>query len=122
MAKKAATKTTDQYTHPSAKRRNLPTEQTATTMSDADRQPILYKPETREIDDDPILAWNRKPADTDGHAAHPLYVREKVHPAAFVKLLEGTGEQPQLFKDFNGLPQRTPLTSGTSTPPTGRTA
>ena len=104
MAKKAATKTTDQYTHPSAKRPNLPTEQTATTMSDADRRPILYKPEAREIDDDPILAWNRRPAGTDGHAAHPLYVREKVHPAAFVRLLEGTGEQPQLFNDFNGLP------------------
>ena len=104
MAKKAATKTTDQYIHTSSRRLNLPTEQTATTMSDADRQPILYKPETREVDDDPILAWNRQPADTDGHAAHPLYVREKVHPAAFVKLLEGTGEQPQLFSDFNGLP------------------
>ena len=104
MAKKAATKTTDQYIHTSTRRLNLPTEQTATTMSDADRQPILHKPETREIDDDPILAWNRQPADTDGHAAHPLYIREKVHPAAFVKLLEGTGEQPQLFSDFNGLP------------------
>ena len=104
MAKKAATKKTDQYIHTSTRRLNLPTEQTATTMSDADRQPILYKPETREIDDDPILAWNRQPADTDGHAAHPLYIREKVHPAAFVKLLEGTGEQPQLFSDFNGLP------------------
>ena len=104
MAKKASTKTTDQYVHTSIRRMNLPTEQTATTMSDADRRPILYKPETREIDDDPILAWNRQPADTDGHAAHPLYIREKVHPAAFVKLLEGTGEQPQLFHDFNGLP------------------
>ena len=104
MAKKAATKTTGQYMHTSSRRLNLPTEQTATTMSDADRQPILYKPETREIDHDPILAWNRRPADTDGHAAHPLYVREKVHPAAVVKLLEGTGEQPQLFSDFNGLP------------------
>ena len=104
MAKRAATKKTDQYIHTSTRRLNLPTEQTATTMSDADRQPILYKPETREIDDDPILAWNRQPADTDGHAAHPLYIREKVHPAAFVKLLEGTGEQPQLFHDFNGLP------------------
>ena len=104
MAKKAATKTTDQYIHTSTRRLNLPTEQTATTMSDDDRRPILYKPETREIDDDPILAWNRQPADTDGHAAHPLYIREKVHPAAFVKLLEGTGEQPQLFHDFNGLP------------------
>ena len=104
MAKKASTKTTDQYVHTSIRRLNLPTEQTATTMSDADRRPILYKPETREVDDDPILAWNRQPDDADGHAAHPLYIREKVHPAAFVKLLEGTGEQPQLFHDFNGLP------------------
>ena len=104
MAKKAATKSTDQYIHTSTRRLNLPTEQTSKTMSDDDRQPILHKPETREIDDDPILAWNRQPADTDGHAAHPLYIREKVHPAAFVKLLEGTGEQPQLFSDFNGLP------------------
>ena len=104
MAKKAATKTTDQYIHTSTRRLNLPTEQTATTMSDADRRPILYKPKTREIDDDPILAWNRQPADADGHAAHPLYIREKVHPAAFVKLLEGSGEEPQLFSDFNGLP------------------
>ena len=104
MAKKAATKTTDQYIHTSTRRLNLPTEQTSKTMSDADRRPILYKPETREIDDDPILAWNRQPADAGSHAAHPLYIREKVHPAAFVKLLEGTGEQPQLFSDFNGLP------------------
>ena len=39
MAKRASTKTTDQYTHPSAKRVNLPTEQTGKTMSDTDRQP-----------------------------------------------------------------------------------
>ena len=104
MAKRASTKTTDQYTHPSAKRANLPTEQTGKTMSDTDRRPVLYQPQTREIDDEPILAWNRQPANQDGHAAHPLYVREKVHPAAFVKLLQGSGEQPQLFSDFNGLP------------------
>ena len=104
MARRAAAKTTDQYTHPSAKRANLPTEQTGKTMSDTDRRPILHQPQTRELDDEPILAWNRQPANADGHAAHPLYVREKVHPAAFVKLLQGSGEQPQLFKDFNGLP------------------
>ena len=104
MAKRASTKTTDQYTHPSAKRVNLPTEQTSKTMSDSDRRPILYQPQTREIDDEPVLAWNRQPANQDGHAAHPLYVREKVHPAAFVKLLQGGGDQPQLFSDFNGLP------------------
>ena len=104
MAKRASTKTTDQYTHPSAKRVNLPTEQTGKTMSDAARRPILHQPQSREIDDEPILAWNRQPANQDGHAAHPLYVREKVHPAAFVKLLQGSGDQPQLFSDFNGLP------------------
>ncbi len=104
MAKRASTKTTDQYTHPSAKRVNLPTEQTSKTMSETDRRPILYQPQTREVDDEPILAWNRQPANQDGHAAHPLYVREKVHPAAFVKLLQGGGDQPQLFSDFNGLP------------------
>ena len=103
MAKRAA-KTTDQYTHPSAKRANLPTEQTGKTMSDTERQPILHIPETRDVDDEPILAWNRQPSNENGHAAHPLYVREKVHPAAFVKLLQGSGEQPQLFSDFNGLP------------------
>ena len=104
MARRASTKTTDQYTHPSAKRANLPTEQTGKTMSDTDRRPILYEPQSREIDDEPILAWNRQPANQNGHAAHPLYVREKVHPSAFVKLLQGSGEQPQLFEDFNGLP------------------
>ncbi len=104
MAKRASAKTTDQYTHPSAKRVNLPTEQTSKTMSETDRRPILYQPQTREVDDEPILAWNRQPANQDGHAAHPLYVREKVHPAAFVKLLQGGSDQPQLFSDFNGLP------------------
>ena len=104
MAKRANTKSTDQYTHPSAKRVNLPTEQTSKTMSDTDRRPIMYEPQTREIDDEPILAWNRQAANQDGHAAHPLYVREKIHPAAFVKLLQGGGDQPQLFSDFNGLP------------------
>ncbi|MXZ99428.1 MAG: site-specific DNA-methyltransferase [Acidimicrobiaceae bacterium] len=104
MARRAAGRTTDQYTHPSAKRANLPTEQTGKTMSDTDRRPVMRRPQTREIDDEPVLAWNRRPGDADGHAAHPLYVREKVHPAAFVKLLQGSGEQPQLFHDFNGLP------------------
>ena len=60
MPKKAATKTTDQYIHTSSRRLNLPTEQTSKTMSDADRRPVLHLPETREIDDDPILAWNRQ--------------------------------------------------------------
>ena len=94
---------TDAYAHPSASRSNLPTEQTAPLMGGQDRRPVRHIPEAREIDHDPILAWDRQPVG-DGHAAHPLYVREKVHPGAFVKLLEGQGEQPTLFGDFNGLP------------------
>ena len=94
---------TDAYAHPSASRSNLPTEQTAPLMGGQHRHPVMHVPEAREVDDDPILAWDRQPA-SEGHAAHPLYVREKVHPGAFVKLLEGQGEQPTLFGDFNGLP------------------
>lgn len=103
MPKKPAART-GQYIHTTSRRLNLPTEQTESMMDDDDRRPVVHIPETRGIDDDPVLAWDRRPRDTDGHAAYPLYVREKVHPAAFVKLLEGSGEQPQLFGDFNGLP------------------
>ncbi len=101
--KKTAAKT-GQYVHTSSRRLNLPTEQTEKTMDPAARRPVTHIPDTREIDDDPVLAWNRQAPQQPGHAAYPLYVREKVHPAAFVKLLEGSGEQPQLFSDFNGLP------------------
>ena len=104
MAETKPRRQTEQYTHPSAKRANLPTEQTAPTMSDADRQPVRHVPASRGSDDQPILAWDRQGDDSAGHAAHPLYVREKVHPAAFVKLLQGSGPQPSLFGDFNGLP------------------
>lgn len=100
----SSSKTVGQYAHPSAKRSNLPTDQTSKNMSDADRCPVLHEPRTREVDDEPILAWNRQPSSSDGHAAHPLYVREKIHPAVLVKLLKGGGAEPQLFKDFNGLP------------------
>ena len=97
-------KKTAAYKHPSANRSNLPTEQTGKTMTPEERAPVLHRPDTRDIDHEPILAWNRQQPDENGHAAHPLYVREKVHPGAFVQLLKGDGDQPQLFKDFNGLP------------------
>ena len=42
MAERAGSKSTDQYTHPSAKRVNLPTEQTSKTMSEPDRRPIMH--------------------------------------------------------------------------------
>ena len=98
--------TTEQYTYRSASRRNLPTEQTEPLMTPDDREPIRHMPAQRERDDDPVLAWNRSDTDDNepGHLAHPLYVREKVHPGAFVKLLQGGGEQPALFESFNGLP------------------
>ena len=116
MASRAATKTAEQYTHPSAKRVNNPTEQTGKTMSDADRRPILHKPQTREIDDDPILAWDRPACRYGRPRSHPLYIREKVHPAAFVKLLEGQENSRSYLAISTGCLQRTRPTSGTSTP------
>ena len=85
MAPKPAT---DAYAHSSASRPNLPTEQTAPLMGGQDRSPVRHVPDKREIDDDPILAWDRQSA-ADGHAAHPLYVREKVHPGALASSTGG---------------------------------
>ena len=92
------------------------TEQHDTSHSDVDD----YR--TIKLDADPILAWNRQASSSAGHAAHPLYVREKIHPAVLVNLLKSSSSedssdvrgrsggqaqssaQAQLFKDFNGLP------------------
>ena len=38
------------------------------------------------------------------YEAHPLYVREKIHPGAFVQSLKAGKAQTTLFDDFNGLP------------------
>ena len=91
MPKKKTTRKAppEAYAHASADRLNLPTEETAPYMTDADRAPRRYEPPIR--DDragEPRLSWDRG---DDPNAleveSHPLYIHEKIHPAAFVRSL-----------------------------------
>ena len=135
--------TIDSYRHRSARRANLPTEQTEAAMSDRDKAPRPFTPSGRARDQDPVLAWEREnstsavdgsssdpdavdafSSDAGGadaslsdqedaahaprvHAAHPLYVREKIDPRAFAESLKRSHangrEENTLFSDFNGL-------------------
>ncbi len=94
---------TESYQYASAKRSNLPTEQTEPLMGADDKAPRPFTPTGRERDDEPVLAWSRE-ALPQTYDAHPLYVREKIHPGAFVQSLKAGKAQTTLFDDFNGLP------------------
>ena len=96
-------RTTDNYQYASATRSNLPTEQTEPLMGADDKAPRPFTPAGRERDDEPVLAWSRD-ALPQTYDAHPLYVREKIHPGAFVQSLKTGQAQTTLFDDFNGLP------------------
>ena len=91
MPKKKTTRKAppEAYAHASADRLNLPTEETAPYMTDADRAPRRYEPPIRdERAGEPRLSWDRG---DDPEAleveSHPLYIHEKIHPAAFVRSL-----------------------------------
>ena len=87
-------------------RKNLPTDQTERYMSDQDRKPVIYKPDPRERNGRPVLAWAREVEDAPEIMAHPLYVQEKIHPGAFVSTLCDDPNQSSFFADFNGLPDQ----------------
>ena len=94
---------TAHYTHHSAERTNIPTSETQALLPDEEQQPQTWTTRRRK-GEAPTLAWDRrrKPEEFD---AYPLYIREKVHPGAFVKSLQSAGHnQPGLFEDFDGLP------------------
>ena len=106
MAKKKAASTAH-YTHHSAERTNIPTSETQALLPDEEQQPQTWTTRRRK-GEPPTLAWDRrrKPEEFD---AYPLYIREKVHPGAFVKSLQSAGQdQMGLFEDFNGLPPDAP--------------
>ena len=107
MAKKGKPACTAHYTHDSAERTNIPTSETQALMPDDEQQPQTWTTRRRR-GEPPTLSWDRlgKPDEFD---AYPLYIREKVHPGAFVKSLQlADPEQPGLFDDFNGLPPDAP--------------
>ena len=100
------------YAHPSADRLNLPTEETAPFMAAEDRAPYRYEPPLRQDEHgEPRLSWDRgDDADDLAVDAHPLYIQEKIHPAAFVRTLSTTPadrrETRNLFgAAYNNLPE-----------------
>ena len=90
-------------------RKNLPTDQTSRTMSSKDAKPVPYKlppknPGTLSKDrHPPHLQWDRNFPDTT--AAGPLYIHEKLHPAAFAESLKRHRVTLDAFgPKYDGLP------------------
>ena len=103
-------------THDDAARRNIPTAEYHPVLSDEDKAPIRVAYERRNRDLDPQLVWRGKDQQDESDLtvqAPPLYIQEKVHPKVLIDdLLRRTKERreeeapaaPDLFADFNGLP------------------
>lgn len=119
-------KSVETLMHDEASRKNIPTAEYQSVMQKEEQRPVRVslKRSAAGLDDekanrnrdlDPQLVWRGKDeqdwSDLVVHAP-PLYIQEKVHPKALVddllrrtKANEKTGEsQPDLFADFNGLP------------------
>ncbi len=134
MARKyTAMKSVETLTHEEASRKNIPTAEYQSVMQKEDQSPIRVAYERRNKDLDPQLVWRGKD-EQDGsdpvvHAS-PLYIQEKVHPKVIIDDLVASDQwlvaserdrersehnplttsrqplvtQPDLFADFNGLP------------------
>jgi len=105
-------------THGEAKRTNIPTAEFESVMRDEEKSPIRLAYERRNRDLDPQLVWRGKDeqdwSDLVVHAP-PLYIQEKVHPKVLIDDLlreskaradQTPSETPDLFADFNGLPDK----------------
>ena len=116
MAKRKKPKSVETLTHDEAARRNIPTAEYHPVMAEEDKAPIRVAYERRNRDLDPQLVWRGKDQQDAADLvvqAPPLYIQEKVHPKVLIDdLLRQTKERrdeeaddtPDLFADFNGLP------------------
>ena len=120
MAKKLSRKVVETLTHDEASRSNIPTAEHEAVMEDHDRSPIEVAYRRRNRDLDPQLVWRGKDLDDWSDLVvqvPPLFIQEKVHPKALIddllrhskddeakKAAGESGHQPDLFADFNGLP------------------
>jgi adenine-specific DNA-methyltransferase len=103
------------------KRRNIPTAELEPVMDEKDKTPIRV-PYPRNRDLDPQLVWRGKDEQDWSDLivqAPPLYIQEKVHPKVLIDDLlrqsrerrdEAAPPMPDLFADFNGLPDKEALT------------
>jgi adenine-specific DNA-methyltransferase len=116
MAKKATNKTIESLRHEADKRKNIPTAEFQSVLEPQDQTSVELR-YPRNTDLDPQLVWRGKDeqdwSDLVVHAP-ALYIQEKVHPKVLIDDLlrqtKGTtsqepGFQPDLFSDFNGIPE-----------------
>lgn len=104
------------FTHKEEFRKNIPTSEFQPLLCDADKSPIQKVYERRNRDLDPQLVWRGKDEQDQVNLhvlAPPLYIQEKVHPKVLIEDLrrqtdarakENDCLTPDLFADFNGLP------------------
>ncbi len=120
MTRHKAPRTVETLTHAEASRKNIPTAEFRSVMDRAEQSPVQVAYERRNRDLDPQLVWRGKDAQDAADLVvqgPPLYIQEKVHPKVLIDDLRGrtaagragageagTGAQPDLFADFNGLP------------------
>ncbi len=102
--------------HDAATRKNIPTAEFESVLREADKTPIRLAIERRNRDLDPQLVWRGKDEQDWSDlvvSAPPLFIQEKVHPkvliedlrrASKVRAAETAPPMPDLFADFNGLP------------------
>ncbi len=120
MAKRKREKTIATLKHDEASRKNIPTAEFRSVMDRSEQSPVRVAYERRNRDLDPQLVWRGKDQQDWSDLvvqAPPLYIQEKVHPKVLIDDLrrrtrEGRRDredaaaetQPDLFADFNGLP------------------
>jgi adenine-specific DNA-methyltransferase len=115
MARKPTTKNNDPTPVESIrhkdKRKNIPTEELRDFVSEDESSPktLLY---SRDPSLDPQLVWKGKDEQDQTDLAVPvvpIYIQEKIHPQALIDALprmeQSGNNQPNLFADFNGLPE-----------------
>ena len=113
-------KQVEALTHGAASRKNIPTAEYQSVMAEDDRHPVEVAYRRRNPDLDPQFVWRGKDvADWSDLVvpAPPLFIQEKVHPKALVddllrqsKVNKAEDNAPDLFADFNGLPDDTART------------
>lgn len=104
--------------HAEAKRKNIPTAEFESVMQAEDKSPVRVAYERRNRDLDPQLVWRGKDEQDWSDLvvqAPPLYIQEKVHPKVLIddlmrqskeRAAEKSSALPDLFADFNGLPNK----------------
>jgi adenine-specific DNA-methyltransferase len=110
-------RTVETLTHEQARRKNIPTVEYQSVLQKEAQSPVRVAYERRNRDLDPQLVWRGKDeqdwSDLVVHAP-PLYIQEKVHPKVLIDDLlkqarerreQEVGAQPDLFADFNGIPE-----------------